>query len=451
MGGAAEGAGYAPAVNEDRPTRTLLLLSTHFYPAPTVAAVRWTEFCRHLPEHGWRVVVLSRYYGVAAEEGDLAQTVSPHVEVRYLNRPMDDQPRGGPGEGSFGSGGQDAGAARGGLRERARRLVMEVGFVPDPSVVFWRRAHARLIEEARRARPDVIAATIPPWGKGPAAVRLAREVGAPLVMDRRDPLIIDERYGPYGAKRLRARAYERFDRLCHTAADLTVHAIPTEHRWARLRYPEARRRMRELTNGFPPDMLDGGVEPIGDAHGRRSVRVVGAMGGAEMLTLGRAVRALRDAGEDVSLTLVGKPPGSSGAIRGLLGDRVEIVGRVEHRRALGYVLGADVLVNFVSGSRRGSFLLSTKLFEYAAAGKPVVEVNPSRSDRFFVRRLPGVLVLRDPGEGELAGAIGRCLRGEGVPTEAARRRVIGEHAWPAKAARVAGWLDDLAAGGEVRP
>jgi len=89
VGGAAEGSGYAPAVSDDRPTKTLLLLSTHFYPAPTVAAVRWTQLSRHLPAHGWRVVVLSRYYGVAADEADLAaavQAVTPRFTGKRLDR-----------------------------------------------------------------------------------------------------------------------------------------------------------------------------------------------------------------------------------------------------------------------------------------------------------------------------------------------------------------------------
>lgn len=428
---------------QDRDHRTLLLLATHFYPSMTVAAVRWSSLARALPGHGWRVVVLTRCYGSVAGDEGILDEFGPDVRVRYIDHPADGQPA--PTGTNAGAGGRNAGVRRSAfssLRVAAERLC----FVPDPSVVFWRRARARLLDEALSARPDIVAVSAPPWGKVGAAMGLAKRLGKPLVVDQRDPFLIDHRFGPYGLRSVHSRALAALSARIYRESSLVVHTIPIESRWARLRYPEARPRIRALTNAFPLKMTGGGIEPMRDPAGRRSVRVVGAMGAEEMVHLAQAVRALADKGLDVSLMLVGRTPATADRIEGVLGDRVQIVGKVPHERALSAILGADVLVNYLDSDRRRSLLLSTKLFEYVAAGKPVLEINPTRSDRHFVRRLPGVEVLSDPTLQELSSAIERALNGSGTPVAEARERVLREGSWAAQAERLAGWLDDLAEG-----
>ncbi|MEL6796749.1 MAG: glycosyltransferase [Planctomycetota bacterium] len=424
--------------------RSLMLICPIFFPTRSVGGVRWTALCRLLGDRGWRITVVSRFYGAAASRDEIDRVLGPHVDIRYVDHPADAQPE--PQEAPQRAPG-DTPPTRSRLKKTVRRLL----FVPDSAGRFWNAAHARLVEEAGRASPDVVLVTMPPWGTLHAARRLSREIDVPFVTEYRDSFMIDTRYGPHGLRALRAGAFRRFDRVGQTSADLVLHQIPTEHRWSRLTYPETRDRMRVLTNGFPATMLEGGIDPILDERGRRSVRCVGAMGGAEMLQLARATRRLVEEGQDLALTLVGPPPESADEIRGVLGDRAEIVGRVRHETAIGYVLGADVLVNYIASHRRASFLLSTKMFEYVASGKPVIEINPSRSDRYFLRSLPGVLVASDPTDDDVAALLRRGLAGEGRPTEEAREWLIREHAWHAKAAQVSGWLEDVADRREPRP
>src|SRR5438876_5468376 len=67
--------------------RRLLVISTTFFPDPTVSAIRMTQWCRHLPEHGWKPHVLCRYYGYEASPEELAAVVHPEVTVEYLDKP----------------------------------------------------------------------------------------------------------------------------------------------------------------------------------------------------------------------------------------------------------------------------------------------------------------------------------------------------------------------------
>lgn len=419
--------------------RTLLLISTQFFPAPVVAAVRWTHFARTLPSHGWKVVVLARYYGYRASPEQLAEQVAPGVEVRYIDHPADAQPE--PGEPKVAQG--DAASVS--MRSPLWRLKYYLSqmSVPDASVVFWRRTYPRLLEEARRARPDMIMSTSPPFGPSGVALDLAKQLNVPVGFDFRDPFLIDSRYGPRGYRAVRKGRFKSLSDRMYREASLLVHVIPIEHRWARLRYPGARDKMREMTNGFPPTMLEGAIEPRKDPRGRRSIRVVGSQKADDMLRLAKVVKRLVDEGHDLALTLVGPTVASADEIASVLGDRADIVGRVEHREALGYILGADVLMNFLSIQRTESLLLSTKLFEYTAADKPIIEINPSKSDHFFVRRLPGLIVMTSPSDDDLAAALRRALAGEGRVSQEARQTIINDYTWPAKARTLARWFDQI--------
>ena len=63
------------------PKRRILILSTTFFPDKQVAAIRMTQWCRLLPEHGWKPYVVCRYYGFEATPEELTAKVHPEVSV----------------------------------------------------------------------------------------------------------------------------------------------------------------------------------------------------------------------------------------------------------------------------------------------------------------------------------------------------------------------------------
>ena len=148
-------------------------------------------------------------------------------------------------------------------------------------------------------------------------------------------------------------------------------------------------------------------------------------------------------GEDVELQLVGKPPQDLAPFRTLLGDRFVATGYVAHADSVRLVAGAAVLVNFLDVHRSASWLLSTKMFEYLACGRPVVVANPSRSDRLLLRRVSGVRVLWQPGVEELKEALGAALREPARADPAGVERFHSEFNWTDHARQLAGELDEL--------
>ncbi len=380
--------------------RRVLIISTTFFPDPTVSAIRMTQWCRHLPEHGWQPHVLCRYYGFEAGAEELAQHVHPDVRIEYLDRSSNS--------------GAEHHAPR--LQQLGRRVLSSwlLGgvFVPDPSIRFWRKWRTQILKRVRAIRPEVIITTSPPHSNHDIGLWLARETGVPWVADFRDPYLIDNRFKPTGLGQLRWYAHERFLESIYRRAWLITHAIPIQARWARRRLPFARSRIRILTNAFPMELLSELAKTWHSPLHRKSVLVVGTIPEPQQLPLARAVAQLARQGHDVELRLVGKIPWQKKKLEQILGDRFVATGYVPHSESIREVANASVLVNYLDNFRSESRLLSTKLFEYLASGKPVVAINSSRSERLLLRHTHGVEKLRNPSISSIATALTRALRNQ---------------------------------------
>lgn len=409
--------------------RRVLIISTTFFPDPQVSAIRMTQWCRYLPEHGWQPHVLCRYYGFEATPEELARHVHPEVMVEYLDRPA--------------VGTQVVAPL---MQRLARRVVNSwlLGglFVPDVSIRFWHKRRKQILERVGAIKPDIIITTSPPHANHDIGLWLARETGIPWIADFRDPYLIDNRFKPTGLGRLRWRAHEHFWESIYRRAWLITHAIPLQARWARRRFPFARDRIRILMNGFPVELLDDLADDKSPSAPRSTVLVSGTIPEQEQLRLAKAVAMLVRRGKDLQLNLIGKRPSVEAPLRAILGERLVLVGYVPHRESIRAVAKADVLVNYLDRARSRTLLLSTKLFEYRASGKPVLAINSSRSDRLFLRGASKVQSLQHPTVCQIAGALENSLGNKdcgGTDLEEFR----ANYNWAAHARTLNGWLTQL--------
>lgn len=410
--------------------RRLLILSTTFFPDPSVGGVRVSQWARHLPEFGWEPLVLCRHYGYDATPEDLAEKVHPDVRVEYLGpRVKKPGPRSEPGR------------LYSGPRGAARRLLERLA-VPDVDLLRWKVLASDAVARASEFRPDVVLSTSPPVSIHWLGKRIARGVGAKWVADFRDPYTIDPRFKPRGLLSPLFLLHRRYERATYRDADLTVHAIPLHGRWARRAYGAGRQEVRVLENGTPELVQPNGAGSSTET-GPIRLRAVGYLAPEAPALLHEAMTSLRCEGVDFGFVHAGTVPPTVSGLPEASGERMTFLGRVPHAEAMGLVAEADVLLAYLSEARSRYLGISSKLYEYLGVGKPILVVNPTRADRHLVRRVPWCESLVDPGAVDLADSLQKLADPSAKPSAEAWAPVAEKYDRRRQTEQLAGWLDQL--------
>jgi glycosyltransferase involved in cell wall biosynthesis len=356
----------------------VLYLCFFFPPSRASGVFRGRATANHLAAAGWDVTVVTapreffhRHLDGAADES-LEATVDPAVRVerpRMNTFVWEHDVR------RFGRFRRNAPVLAEWVSRSLHRAVFPehyLGWVPG----VLRRA---LVRHARRPF-DLIVATGNPFVSFPAAWLLGRLLRRPYVLDYRDSWTFnqftDEPLHPEGSLVPRWEA-----RVVRDAAEVVFVNQVMLDRHAR-RYPAAAGRMRVLANGWDPDVL--GDVPFSPPPPDRPLRFAYLGTVTPHLPLDVMFEGWRRARAHPLLA------GAGLAIHGHLGffpyqvaplrARVEAhadagvtyEGPFAKTEAAGLYARTDALVFCPGGSR---YVTSGKVFEYMAAGKPVVSVH----------------------------------------------------------------------------
>ena len=250
----------------------------------------------------------------------------------------------------------------------ARRLL-----VPDASVTWNLTAIPAAIRIAKREGIDVVITTSPPGSVHFVGAAVQRASGTRWIADLRDPLVANQhRRDDTAAARARQAANEQVARLVARNADAVTcvsEAIADEVRGLGARGP-----VRVIANGCDFDDFAGlEYEPAprfrithtGSFFGKRDPRPF--------------LQAFHDAGLDAVARFVGdfRSSDREWAEALDLGDRLEIVDYLPRADSLRLQRDSEALLLLVpDAGGRGKGVLSGKVFEYIAAGRPILAVVP---------------------------------------------------------------------------
>ena len=305
----------------------------------------------------------------------------------------------------------------------ARRLL-----VPDASVTWNLTAIPAAIRLARGEGIDAVLTTSPPGSVHFVGAAVQKATGARWLADLRDPLVANpHRRADTTATRARQAANERLARLVVGRADAVScvsEAIADE-----VRTLEPRGIVRTIPNGCDFDDFAGleyrpgsrfRITHTGSFFGKRDPKPF--------------LRALRDSGLDVVARFVGdfRSTDREWAEGLALGDRLELVEYAPRTESLRLQRDSEALLLLVpDAGGRGRGVLSGKVFEYLAAGRPILAVvPPDGAAAGLVRETgAGIVVAPDDVDGirdALAGLHARFANG-GLPavelSEDDRRRL----------------------------
>jgi glycosyltransferase involved in cell wall biosynthesis len=250
----------------------------------------------------------------------------------------------------------------------ARRLL-----VPDASVTWNMTAIPAAVRIARREGIDAVVTTSPPGSVHLVGAAAQRLTDARWIADLRDPLVANQhRRDDTAAARARQAANEQVARLVARNADAiscVSEAIADE-----VRALGPRGVVRTIANGCDFDDFAGleyrpaerfRITHAGSFFGKRDPRPF--------------LQAFHDANLDAVVRFVGdfRSSDREWAESLDLGDRLELVGYVSRTESLRLQRDSEALLLLVpDAAGRGKGVLSGKVFEYLAAGRPILAVVP---------------------------------------------------------------------------
>ena len=250
----------------------------------------------------------------------------------------------------------------------ARRLLL-----PDASVTWNATAIPTAIRIVRREGIDAVLTTSPPGSIHLVGAAVRKATGARWLADLRDPLVAHQhRRSDTTAARARQATNERLARLVARHADAVScvsEAIADE-----IRALGARGPVRTIGNGCDFDDVAGleyersprfRITHAGSFFGRRDPRpFLEALAGSDLDLVARFVGDFRSSDREFAESLG-------------LGNRLELVPYAPRSESLRLQRDSEALLLLVpDADGRGKGVLSGKVFEYLAAGRPILAVVP---------------------------------------------------------------------------
>ncbi len=459
-------------------SRSVLLIALAFPPQNSSGTFRSAKFAKYLGEFGWEVVVVTldwaRVLPAEQRDEDLLKEIPSALPI-YRLAPFNPVQAAGARMRHLLGAPRAREISRSGLlppsaityseiaaeeRARARIYRMLRGIyhfalapVGDEHFYWALRALPACARIARRHRAEVILVSASPWTSALLGVWLKWWLGRPLVVDFRD-------YWTQWPIKARRRVRDRLDALAERwvlrSADrlICVHHAMAED-FAR-QEPEVASKCVVIPNGYDEaDFREIPLQGCRDRaqHAETTLVHTGLVWGDAARPLLEAVAELR---QEILYSQTarwrvhfvgGLPPSSLRFVQERsLQDLVTVTPRTTHREALARMKAADVLLLLLPNHEGSRKWYPGKLFEYMAAGRPVLGVTPKGLASALISEA-GIGVSVEPGE---TAALRALLRQAACDPQGFARQfyhprmeVIRQYERRALAQRLASVLEDI--------
>jgi len=425
-------------------SRRVLLVAYYMPPAGGPAVQRVLQFVEGLPHHDWQVDVLTVQAGAyPTTDPDLQRAVPASVTVHrtpaldpyalYARLKGADSTKDAIPAGSF-----DPNASS--WTERLARWIRANVFLPDARIGWWPFAVWRGMRLLRTHRYDAMLTSGAPHSVHCIGHTLHRISGTPWVADLHDPWtdigFYDELPHTDFARRLDAALEQR---VLRTATRVTT-VSPS---WADLFRAKGATVGPVVENGFAP--ADFRALDVSVRRDRFVISHVGSLyANRNPVALWDALADLRSEGAlpNLELQLVGRV---APVVRTALRDRglepcTTVVPFLPHAKALRYMAESALLLLSIEPFRADAGMITSKLYEYLATGRPVVGIGPPDGD--------AAALIRQHNAGAMVGrsdaAALRPIMAEhhtawkrGTPITGASQDALTAHTRPRQAQRMA--------------
>ena len=366
-----------------------VLIITYYWPPSGGSGVqRWLKMSKYLHEYGWQPVIYT------PEEGEypildpsLEKDVAPEAEI--IRRPIVEPYTlykkflGIKKSETVKAGFIKEEGKKTGWKENLAVWIRGNLFIPDARC-WWVKPSVRYLKSYLKEHPaDAIISTGPPHSMHLIAMKLKEELGIPWIADFRDPWTEIDYYYDLHLTRWADRKHHRLEREVLEKADKVVTVAPDgAKRLGRL----GNRNVRTIYNGFDRD--DDAQTPvsISDTFTLTYLGVLSKIQNPEQFwqVLGELVKEDEEFSKKLKIKLIGQIDNS--VIRSIeeqgLSGYVALSPYVPHDQVSEVHRSSTLLLLFLmpDSEPRAKGLLTGKLFEYMASGRPILCIGPEDGD-----------------------------------------------------------------------
>jgi glycosyltransferase involved in cell wall biosynthesis len=364
-----------------------VLIITYYWPPSGGSGVqRWLKMSKYLPEYGWQPVIYTAEGAEYPEEDpSLEKDVCPVAEVirrpiiepytlykKFLGIKKEEKIKAG-----FASESEKTG-----WKEKMSIWIRGNLFIPDARC-WWIKPSVRYLKKYLKEHPvDAIISTGPPHSMHLIALKLKESLDIPWIADFRDPWTEIDFYDELLLTTWADHRQHKLERKVLTQADKVV---TVSWSWAQGLGRLGNRNVRVIQNGFDWSNIQNNERMA--LSKEFTITHLGVIGPARNApTLWATLHELRSNDENLSkalkIKLVGHVDQSvmdSLQTNQLLGN-TEIIPHVPHDEVRQLQNTSQVLLLLVNNSPNSKGILTGKLYEYLASGRPILCIGPEDGD-----------------------------------------------------------------------
>ncbi len=360
-----------------------VLIVTYYWPPSGGAGVqRWLKFSKYLPEFGWEPIILTvdpEYAAYPVTDFSLKEDLPSLVKVYFT-----------PAINYFGIYKKDiskipsagfANSIDNTLKGKLLRFIRGNFFLPDPRKGWNKYAIKKACELIETEGIKNVITTSPPHSTQLIGLKIKKKYPAlNWIADLRDPwtdIYYYKQFYPTFFSKLIDLGYE--ESVLRKADKIITVGASLKNLFS-LKVKGIENKTEVITNGYDKDDFSG---MIAQTPSKFTITYVGTL--SDIYPIDGFLNALysfKEKGNEFILRFIGSV---SQKQKDLIQSKtidsiVEFIPYVDHAEAIKYMLNTSVLLLIIPDHQSNKSIITGKLFEYLASGKPIVCLGPADGD-----------------------------------------------------------------------
>lgn len=360
-----------------------VLIITYYWPPGSGAGVqRWLKFSKYLPSFGWEPVILTvdpEYATYPATDYSMVAEIPANIKI-YKTRATDyfriykKDKKKIPSAGFARSGNK-------GIKGKIQRFIRGNFFIPDPRIGWHKYAFRKACEIIENEGIKNIITTSPPHSTQLIGLKLKKKYpDIKWIADLRDPWTDIYYYNQFYPTFISKTIDREFEKQVLQSADKIITVGKSLKDLFASKISGIWNKIEVITNGFDEDDFIG----LNSTNPEKfTISYIGTLSDAYPLNgLLDALRSFGEKGNNFNLKFVGtvSPDQKDLMYSKIEKSFVEFIPFVDHAKAIKYMLDTTVLLLIIPDHKSNKSIITGKLFEYIATGKPIICLGPVDGD-----------------------------------------------------------------------